>query len=72
MITVIYFYVMDCLCLTAGPLLQGAAPELEGFGFELAALRQVPGTEAAVRAAAGIAFGHALAGQPDRFGHLGC
>ena len=57
---------------TQGPLLQGSAPELEGFGFEVAALRQVPGTEAAVSAAAGVAFGHALAGLPDRFGHLGC
>ena len=56
---------------TQGPVLQGGAPELQGFGFEVAAFSQVPGTEAAVGVAAGVALGHALAGLPDPFSHLG-
>ena len=56
---------------TQGPVLEGGAPEVQGFGFEVAAPSQLPGTQAAVGAAAGIALGHALAGLPDPFGHLG-
>ena len=56
---------------TEGPVLQGGAPELQGIRGKGAATGQVFGTQAAVGAAARVASGHALPGQPDPFRHLG-
>ena len=56
---------------TEGPVLQGGAPELQGFRGKGAATGQLFGAQAAVGAAVRVAGGHALTGLPNPFRHLG-